>query len=129
MKKTSPGGRSKNPYNVVGVCTDTYRPNADGKYGAISWYRVINPLKKLGAKIFERITIHLTPQWAIEFAKNGKIWFMKLTDNEGIDFLIQVARDFTGSKYVLDLDDDPYTFSEMHPEYQRLKERMPQVKK
>jgi glycosyltransferase involved in cell wall biosynthesis len=70
-----------------------------------------------------------TPEWALEFAKEGKIWFMKMTDNEGIDFTVGLARDFTGSKYVLDLDDDPYSFSKNHPEYKKLKERMPQVKK
>jgi glycosyltransferase involved in cell wall biosynthesis len=129
MKKTSPGSHSENPYNVVGVCTDMNRENSGGKYGAISWYRIINPLKKLGAKIKFDLRLYETPEWALEFAKEGKIWFMKMTDNEGIDFTVGLARDFTGSKYVLDLDDDPYSFSKNHPEYQKLKERMPQVKK
>lgn len=129
MKKTSPGNHSENPYSVIGVCTDTYRNNSGGKYGAVSWYRIINPLKKLGAVIKERLVIEMTPQWALDFAKEGKIWFMKMTDNDGIDFLVGLARDFTGSKYVIDLDDDPYSFSKNHPEYKKLKERMPQVKR
>lgn len=129
MKKTSLGSHSENPYSVVGVCTDINRENSGGKYGAISWYRIINPLKKLGANIKYNLLMYETPEWALEFAKEGKIWFMKMTDNEGIDFTVGLARDFTGSKYVLDLDDDPYSFSKNHPEYKKLKERMPQVKK
>lgn len=130
MKKTSRGVRSENRFDVVGVCTDTYRPNADGQYGAISWYRIISPLEKLGATIIGQLReVTLSPEWAMDFAKNGKIWFMKMTDNEGIDFYIDVARKFMGCKYVLDLDDDPYSFSKNHPEYAKLKERMPQVKK
>lgn len=129
MKKTSLGSHSENKYNVVGVCTDTNRHNSEGKYGAISWYRIINPLEKIGANIAKDLRIHLNPEWALDFAKQGKIWFMKMTDNEGIDFMIDVARQFAGCKYVLDLDDDPFTFSKNHPEYKLLKERMPQVKK
>lgn len=129
MSETSRGSHSINPFDVVGVCTDTYRPNSGGKYGAISWYRIINPLEKLGANIEVQTKIQLSPEWAINFAKKGKIWFMKMTDNEGIDFLIDVGRQFIGAKYVLDIDDDPFTFSELHPEYKKLKERMPQVKK
>lgn len=129
MKKTSLGSHSENKYSVVGVCTDTNRHNSEGKYGAISWYRIINPLQKIGANIAQDMRIHLTPEWALDFAKQGKIWFMKMTDNEGIDFLVDVARQFTDSKYVLDLDDDPFTFSKNHPEYKTLKERMPQVRK
>lgn len=129
MKKTSLGSHSENTYNVVGVCTDINRENSGGKYGAISWYRIINPLKKLGANIKYNLLMYETPEWALEFAKEGKIWFMKMTDNEGIDFTVGLARDFTDSKYVLDLDDDPYSFSKNHPEYKKLKERMPQVKK
>lgn len=130
MKKTSPGNHLQNLYSVVGVCTDTFRERADGLYGAISWYRVINPLEKLGGKIISQLRdVTLSPEWAIDFAKNGKIWFMKMTDNEGIDLHIGVAKEFMDCKYVLDLDDDPYSFSKDHPEYQKLKERMPQVKK
>jgi len=130
MKKISPGNHSKNPYSVVGVCTDTFRERAEGQYGAVSWYRIINPLEKLGAKIISQLReVTLSPEWAIDFAKNGKIWFMKMTDNEGIDLHIGVAKEFMDCKYVLDLDDDPYTFSKDHPEYLKLKEKMPQVKK
>ena len=129
MKETSLGSHSENKYNVVGVCTDTNRPNSEGQYGAISWYRIINPLEKIGGNIIQQAKIFLTPEWALDFAKQGKIWFMKMTDNEGIDFLIDVGRQFAGCKYVLDLDDDPFTFSKIHPEYHKLKARMPQVRK
>lgn len=126
MKKN--GDRS-NPYSLVGVCTDTSRPNCDGKYGAISWYRIINPLEKLGGNIIENMTIHMTPQWALDFAKKGKIWFMKMTDSDGIDFFVDVARNFTGSKYVLDLDDDPFSIDKAHPEYKLIKTKFTQWKK
>jgi len=118
-------------YKVLGVCTDVIKRNGKplkGRpYGAIGWYRIVNPLKKLGA------TIEMGPglardaedkkRGALAWKKKGDIWFTKMMDNENVDHLIRTHADFTGAKIVLDLDDDPNNVSPDHPEYDDLLDR------
>lgn len=94
--------------------------NGKRQHGAVGWYRIMNPLKKLGADI--AIGINLSPKIenAMEFKKRGDIWYSKISDNEGIDHIYGSHRDFTQSKIIIDLDDDPGSVNEGHPDYQAL---------
>lgn len=119
-----------NKYRVFGIMTDTILKDGkpllkDGKrqHGAVGWYRIMNPLKKLGADI--AIGINLSPKVenAMEFKRRGDIWFSKISDNEGIDHIYGSHRDFTQSKLVIDLDDDPGSVNEGHPDFKALEEK------
>lgn len=122
-------------HKILGVITDTIKKdeqplldkNGKRMYGAIGWYRVINPLVKLGA------TIEMGPglsqdvmdeeRGALAWKKKGDIWFTKMMDNENVDHLLRTHADFTGAKIVLDLDDDPHTVDPAHPDIDDLEDR------
>jgi glycosyltransferase involved in cell wall biosynthesis len=127
-------------YRIWGVCTDTITRNGKvvlkkGKkiFGAVGWYRIVNPLTKLGAEIDIGIGLTSHPHdvikegkrclGALSMKEKGDIWFMKMSDNEDIDHIYGTNRDFTGAKLVLDLDDDPNTVDPRHPDYEKLKDR------
>ena len=108
-------------YKVLGIFTDWNRPNADGiSPGAIGWYRIVNPIKKLGGNIVGKFTFKPTIENAMEMKALGDIWFSKLADNEGIDLFYGTHKEVTGAKLVIDLDDDPITINRDHPEYEKL---------
>lgn len=119
-----------NKHSIYGIATDTIRKGNDivlvnGKrvYGAVGWYRIVNPLKKLGANISIGRGIKATAEDAMKLRKKGKIWFCKMSDNEGIDHLYGAHRDFTGAKLVLDLDDDPEHTNPDHPDFDELENK------
>ena len=103
--------------SVVGIYTDANRRGGVKGYGAIGWYRVINPLSKLGYETLGDVKLG-TPQDAINLKKKGDIWFFKEADNDGMNVHIDTAKTFTGAKMVLDLDDDPFSIDERHPLYE-----------
>jgi len=119
-------------FSILGICTDTRKKNGipmlrNGEkiYGATGWYRIVNPLKKLGANIEVGIIVRTTAEDAMRLKGLGDIWFMKMADNDNIDFLYATHRDFTGAKLVIDLDDDIDNIHPDHPEYEGLKEKLP----
>lgn len=105
---------------VIGIITDWARPDGTEGYGGVGWYRVINPLTKLGQKWIGKVTLG-TPQQALDLKKKGDIWFWKPVDNEGMNVIIDTAKEFTGAKMVLDLDDEPFEINEGHPAYGEIK--------
>ncbi len=122
---------NKNRYSVFGIITDIIKK--DGKvvldkgerqHGAIGWYRVMNPLKKLGADITIGNTVSASPESAMAMKKRGDIWFSKIADNDGIDHIYGSHRDFTGAKLVIDLDDDPVLINEGHPDIDAINKKM-----
>lgn len=118
-------------YKVLGVCTDTIK--RDGKavlgkkgerlFGAVGWYRIVNPLTKLGANIEMSPSLKSNAEDAMLWKSKGDIWFTKMMDNENVDHLIRTHADVTGAKLVLDLDDDPNNVDPGHPEIDDLKSR------
>lgn len=115
---------------VLGIATDTIIK--DGKVilkkgkricGAIGWYRILNPLGELGYDV--QIGMHLAAKAedAIALKKRGDIWFSKMSDNDGIDAIYGSHKEFTGAKFVLDLDDDPDHVNHDHPDLKALDER------
>ena len=127
-------------FKIFGIATDTITRNGKvvlqkGKklYGAVGWYRIVNPLSKLGANIEIGIGLTARPYdivkdgkvcyGALTMKEKGDIWFMKMSDNEDIDHIYGTNRDFTGAKIVLDFDDDPHTIDPRHPDIEKLKER------
>jgi glycosyltransferase involved in cell wall biosynthesis len=114
-------------YSVFGICTDTIMRDGqiilkDGKRlnGAVGWYRVVNPLAKLGHEISIGYGIKADAESAVTLKEKGDIWFMKIADNEGIDHIYGAHKEFTGAKIVIDLDDDPDHVNLDHPEYKEL---------
>ena len=121
----------ENKYKVFGIITDIIKK--DGKvvldkgekqHGAIGWYRVMNPLKKLGADVTVGNAVSASPQSALDMKKRGDIWFSKIADNDGIDHIYGSHRDFTGAKLVIDLDDDPVLINEGHPDRDAINKKM-----
>lgn len=117
-------------YKVFGICTDTIikegkivLKNGKRLFGAVGWYRIINPLKKLGYETSIGWGIKATAEDALALKEKGDIWVCKMADNEGIDHLYGSHRDFTGAKFVLDLDDDPEHVNLDHPDYDELADR------
>jgi glycosyltransferase involved in cell wall biosynthesis len=116
---------------ILGICTDTIKrdgkpilgKNGEKLYGAIGWYRIINPLVKLKATIEMGPGLKATAEDALGWKKKGDVWFTKMMDNENVDHLIRTHADFTGAKIVLDLDDDPNNVSPDHPEIKELENR------
>jgi len=111
---------------VCGYYTDWNRWDGTKGYGAVGWYRVINPLAKLGYETVGEYTIG-GPQTALDMGERGHIWFMKPTDSTGISVLVETAKEMTDSKLIIDLDDDPLNFDEAHPLYKELKEKSREV--
>ena len=119
-------------FKILGICTDTRKKNGipllrngEKVYGATGWYRIVNPLKKLGANIEVGIIVRTTAEDAMRLKALGDIWFMKMADNENIDFLYATHRDFAGTKLIVDLDDDIDNVHPDHPEFEGLKEKLP----
>lgn len=117
----------RNRYKVFGIITDIIKKNdkyillnGERQYGAVGWYRVMNPLKKLGALVSIGNAVSAKPESALEMKAKGDIWFSKIADNEGIDHIYGSHRDFTGAKLVIDLDDDPVLVNEGHPDKEGL---------
>jgi len=115
---------------VFGITTDTIMK--DGKIvlhkgkrqcGAIGWYRVMSPLKELGYEVQVGMTIKAKAEDAIALKERGDIWFSKMSDNEGIDNMYAAHKEFTGAKFVLDLDDDPDHVNQDHPDFKALDDR------
>lgn len=117
---------------VAGFITDWLRPDGSESYGAVGWYRIINPLTKLGYKWYGKTILGGVPEEAaknaIKMGKKGNIWFQKPVDNEGIHVFLDTAKHFTHSKIVLDLDDEPFTFNQGHPLYEKLQSKIPMMK-
>lgn len=117
-------------HKVFGIATDSIvkkgklvLKNGKPQCGAIGWYRIVNPLSKLGAEITIGTTLRSSAENAQWFKEKGDIWFSKLSDNEGIDNIYAAHRDFTGCKIVIDLDDDPRNVNHDHPDYKEIQKR------
>lgn len=107
--------------SVLGIYTDWRRPNTDNQDpGAIGWYRIVNPIAKLGGKIVGKFVFKPTIENALEMKAMGDIWFSKLADNDGINLFYGTHKEVTGAKLVIDLDDDPITMNKEHPEFEKL---------
>lgn len=118
-------------HKILGICTDARTRNGkpvikDGHKltGATGWYRIINPLAKLGATIRIGMTVRVRADDAMRMKELGDIWVMKMADNDGIDHIYGAHKDFTGARVVLDLDDDIDNVDPSHPEYEGLQERL-----
>ena len=109
-------------HKILGLSTDWNRLNTDGSYSGSGWYRIYNPLEKLGAEIFQKENIGGVAQ-AVRMKDKGDIWMFKPTDSEGIDDLIFASKEITGAKLVMDLDDDPVNLDPEHPDYEDIKKK------
>lgn len=119
-----------NKYRVLGICTDSVikngKPilkNGERQHGAVGWYRIVNPIKKLGGEVLVGALLRSKPESAMELKDKGDIWFSKISDNEGIDNIYGAHKEFSGAKMVIDLDDFPGSVNEDHPDYQALEKR------
>lgn len=117
-------------YKILGIVTDTIKRNSkvvlvkgEKQWGAIGWYRIVNPLQKLGANIEIGLRVGAIPEVAKKIKELGDIWVCKMADNENIDHIYATLKELTGSKFVLDLDDDIDNVDPSHPEYEQLEER------
>lgn len=119
---------SANKLKVLGLNTDWGRPGCDGKYGGVGWYRIINPLEKLGADVQKGKFFINGPQSALEMKERGEIWVTKPMDSPQVVLELFADRDFAGTKIVLDLDDDPFNLNPNHPAYQSFKDKEPLYK-
>ena len=107
---------------ILAWTNDWARPSCDGKFGGIGWYRIINPLEKIGADV-ERGEFRIGKgDDALKMKERGDIWVMKQMGNVEAMILVQTNAKFTGAKLVLDLDDDPFTVDKNHPQYDYHKE-------
>jgi glycosyltransferase involved in cell wall biosynthesis len=119
-------------HRILGIITD--KITRDGKevldkdgnrmHGAIGWYRIVNPLKKMGATVEIGVGVQTTVENALKLKELGDIWYCKMADNEGIDHIYGAHKEFTGAKFILDLDDDIDNVDPGHPEYDGLKDRL-----
>jgi glycosyltransferase involved in cell wall biosynthesis len=119
-----------NKYKVFAIATDIVSrggteilKNGRRMCGAIGWYRIVNPLKRLGADITVGMAISARPESALELKKRGDIWFCKMTDNQDIDHIYSAHKEFTGAKFILDIDDEPGDVDEAHPDYKAILDR------
>lgn len=96
---------------------DWARPNCEGKYGATGWYRIINPLTKLGAEV-EKGKYLFSRESAPEMRKRGSVWIMKPVGDPVAYAIIRSNAQVTGAKLVVDIDDDPFATDPNHPQYQ-----------
>ncbi len=116
---------SKRPkYKVLAMYTDWIRKNRT--YGAIGWYRIVNPMRKLGAKVVGRFTMG-TIQSALQLKEWGDVWFMRPSDATNISLLIETAKEFTGAKLVIDMDDDLRHINEDHLMKEELERKAPEI--
>lgn len=107
----------ENKYSVVGTTNDWGRPGCDGKFGGIGWYRIINPLEKIGAHV-ERGQFWIGKvESAEKMARWGKTWVVKQMGDLEAWLLIRTNANFKGAKLVLDIDDDPFSVDEKHPDH------------
>jgi glycosyltransferase involved in cell wall biosynthesis len=107
---------------------DWGRPGCEGKYGGIGWYRIINPLEKIGADV-ERGEYGIgKAEAAFKMKERGDIWVCKQMGNLEAVMLALTGAKFTGAKLVLDLDDDPFSVDPNHPQYQYHKNHEEMVK-
>lgn len=122
---------SRGKLKVAGFMTDYNRPNGKEGIGAAGWYRVKNPLEKLGWKVYGKTIVGGTPEeklkYALKLQSRGNIWYWKPVDNEGIHVDLDTAKIATGSKIILDLD-DALIPNEGHPIYDKLMEKLPRLK-
>lgn len=119
---------STNKLSVLGLNTDWGRPNCEGKYGGVGWYRIINPLEKIGAEVKRGAFSLKGAQTALEMRQLGEIWVTKPMVSPEVITELFADRDFTGAKIVLDIDDDPFTLNPDHPAYEMFKAQAPQHK-
>jgi glycosyltransferase involved in cell wall biosynthesis len=110
---------------ILGVNADWGRPGCEGKYGGCGWYRIINPLEKIGADVIRGEKFLMGPTTALEFKERGDIWVTRLLDSDKAVNELYADRDFTDSKIVLDMDDEPFTLNEKHPGYKDFIQRRP----
>lgn len=118
----------KSPVKVCGFFTDWNRPKANGKYGGVGWYRIVSPMKALGFPYVGNMTIGRIED-ALKLKEMGDIWFMKPMDSDGIALLMGAASEFSGSRIILDLDDEPFNIDKKNPNYKLLKEKSLEVRK
>jgi len=124
MKK---GGKKK----VAGFITDWLRPDGSESYGAVGWYRVINPLVKLGYKWYGKTLLggdmETSLKNSLSLGEKGNIWLFKIIDNEGIHTYLDTTKHFTKSKLIVDIDDEPFEHNKDHPLYDKLIQKIPMI--
>lgn len=103
---------------VLALNGDWNRPGADGEYGGVGWYRIINPYEKLEDTTVMRGAFAVGgPERAILMASYGDIWVMRLNDDWKLTMVLLTDAKFTGAKIVIDLDDHPFETDPDHPKY------------
>lgn len=114
---------------VIGIITDWLRPDGSEGYGGVGWYRVINPLKKLGYNVLGSEAKLGGPINALKLKEQGDIWFCKPADNTGMNVDIDTAKRFTGAKMILDIDDEPFDINPGHPLFKEITEKSERVRR
>lgn len=101
---------------ILAVWTDWNSPGLKGRYGGVGWYRIINPLKKIGCNVVSGEHVDIGGKNRLENAfkmkQMGDIWFFKYVDDITPVTHLLTARDVMKTRLVIDIDDDLFS---VHP--------------
>ena len=104
-----------NSTKVLGLWTDWNRKGAEGQYGGIGWYRIINPLSKIdGVTTQGQITLGSDKRIEVmkEIGEKAEVLITKYVDSfVAVNHLLTI-RDILGIKLFVDIDDNVF---EVHP--------------
>jgi glycosyltransferase involved in cell wall biosynthesis len=114
-------------HRVLAINGDWARKGANKRYGAVGWYRLINPLEKLGCIVKKSRFIIGGAERALEMKKLADIWFVKPSYFETTVILV-TDKNFAGAKLVLDLDDHPFVTDPKHPAYEHFQSKIEDLK-
>jgi len=106
------------------ICVWTDWNNRKG-YGAVGWYRIVNPLGKAkNASVFSGENLKLGGNLASsiknaeKMKKLGNIWWFKYVDNEQAVLHLISAKKFLKTKLIVDIDDDMFSVNSQDYAYQ-----------
>jgi len=114
----------KNPFKVFSAWTDWNRKGAEGIYGGIGWYRIINPIEKLeNTTTVGKFDLggERRKEIAEEIGKNDIIYIKYVDNLVAVNHLLTL-RDVMRKKLIVDIDDnvfkvhpDNYVYTELAP--------------
>lgn len=113
----------KNKHRCLAINNDWARKGANKRYGAVGWYRLINPLEKLGCIVKKSRFVVGGPANAVKMKEMADIWYIKPGYFE-TTFVMVVDKNTVGAKLVLDLDDHPFKTDPLHPAYKHFQSKV-----
>lgn len=130
-----------NKHRVLATFTDWNRKNAEGKYGGVGWYRIVNPFGKIegclvesggnlliGGLAKDSDGIRDNLKHALQLKEKGDIWVFKYIDDINVINELLTAKDVvnhyaetTGkwrkTNLVIDVDDDMFHINPLNYAY------------